>query len=151
MFLNGWKEISNHLQRGVRSAQRWERLGLPVTRINNTVRSPVIARSEDLDQWLMRQSKGDLLLTKFAEAHKQAAATRRRSAELIQASEQLRKRSHSLRHSRSIFGFLLRRFLAFAPAVEQNAARVPRLLSKLPIFLTLLHSMCESTLQQQLC
>ncbi len=98
MILNGWKEISSHLQRGVRSVQRWECLGLPVMRINNTPRSPVIARSEDLDRWLTRQSKVDLLfdllLTKFAETqqlHKQAAATRRRSAELIQASEQLRK------------------------------------------------------------
>jgi hypothetical protein len=57
MLLNGWKEISNHIRRGVRTAQRWERIGLPITRINTGARSPVIARSEELDQWLMRLSE----------------------------------------------------------------------------------------------
>jgi hypothetical protein len=59
MLLNGWKEISNHVQRSVRTVQRWERLGLPVTRITNSTRSPVIARSEEIDQWLTRLSKRD--------------------------------------------------------------------------------------------
>jgi len=92
MLLNRWKEISNHVQRGVRTRQRWERLGLPVTRINNSVRSPVIALSEELDQWITRLSKSDqpqpLLLAEIAEMrraslHKQADALRRRRAELI--------------------------------------------------------------------
>jgi hypothetical protein len=102
MLLNGWKEISKHVQRGLRTVQRWEHLGLPVRRITSGARSPVIARSEELDQWLTRLSKSKpqtqpLLLAEYAQArraelHKQADALRRRSAELIQATEQLRTR-----------------------------------------------------------
>jgi hypothetical protein len=106
MLLNGWKEISNHLQRGVRTVQRWERLGLPIMRITKGVRSPVIARTEDLDQWLTRQeNKSDpqpLTLAEFAETrraklHEQADALRRRSAALIQAAEQITVRGLKLR------------------------------------------------------
>jgi hypothetical protein len=57
MLLNGWKEIANHAKRGVRTVQRWERLGLPVTRITSGRRSPVIARSEELERWLTRNGK----------------------------------------------------------------------------------------------
>jgi CheY-like chemotaxis protein len=52
MILNGWKEISKHLGRGVRSVQRWESLGLPVRRPNQRGRSAVVAFSEELDEWL---------------------------------------------------------------------------------------------------
>ena len=102
MLRNGWKEIANHVQRSVRTVRRWERLGLPVRRINHSVSSPVIARSEDLDQWLTRRSDNvhPLALAKFAETHllhKQAAATRRRSAELMRAAEQIMIRSAGLR------------------------------------------------------
>ena len=105
MLLNGWKEISNYVQRGVRTAQRWECLGLPVTRINDSVRSPVIALSEELDQWITRLSKSDpqaLVLREIAETtrarlHKQVDVLKRRQEELIRATEQLRKRSLDLR------------------------------------------------------
>jgi CheY-like chemotaxis protein len=52
MLLNGWKEIASHLGRGVRTVQRWERLGLPVRRPNRRDRSAVCAFSEEVDQWL---------------------------------------------------------------------------------------------------
>jgi len=101
MLLNGWKEIANHAQRGVRTVQRWERLGLPVTRVNKSLRAPVIARSEDIDQWLTRQEKGrsqpfvlaELAETRRARLHKQAEDLRRRRADLIRAAEQIVKRS----------------------------------------------------------
>lgn len=54
MLLNGWKEIANHAKRGVRTAQRWERQGMPVTRVSESAKSPVIAQSEEIDHWLMR-------------------------------------------------------------------------------------------------
>lgn len=52
MILNGWKEIANHLGRGVRTIQRWESLGLPVRRPNRKDRSAVCAFSEEIDEWL---------------------------------------------------------------------------------------------------
>jgi hypothetical protein len=54
-ILNGWKEISNHIQRGVRTAQRWELLlGMPVHRPALKDRSAVVAFSDELDRWLSR-------------------------------------------------------------------------------------------------
>ena len=56
-ILNGWKEISNHIQRGVRTAQRWEAyLGMPVHRPALKDRSAVVAFSDELDTWIARPS-----------------------------------------------------------------------------------------------
>src|SRR5262245_26059130 len=48
----GWKEIARHLACGVRTAQRWEREGLPVKRLTNSSHSPVVAESHKLDSWI---------------------------------------------------------------------------------------------------
>ncbi|HEV2274358.1 MAG TPA: hypothetical protein VGR96_09345 [Acidobacteriaceae bacterium] len=54
-ILNGWKEISSHLERGTRTAQRWEiQFGMPVHRPAMKRRTAVIAFAEELDEWLMR-------------------------------------------------------------------------------------------------
>jgi len=54
-ILNGWKQISSHLDRGVRTAQRWEALlGLPVHRPALKDRSAVVAFSDELESWLSR-------------------------------------------------------------------------------------------------
>jgi|SRR5581483_442679 len=100
MLLNGWKEISNHLTRGIRTVQRWQHLGLPITRVSNSPRSPVVARSEELDEWVTRLSKRNpepkpLTLADHAQArrhelHKRSMALRRRRAELIERLNQLR-------------------------------------------------------------
>src|ERR1700722_8766977 len=56
-ILNGWKEISNHIERGVRTAQRWESLlGMPVHRPALKDRSAVVAFSDELEGWLSRTS-----------------------------------------------------------------------------------------------
>ena len=56
--LDGWKEIAAHLGRGVRTAQRWEReLGLPVRRLGTGGAEVVYAFREELDAWLLRQSR----------------------------------------------------------------------------------------------
>ena len=52
VILNGWKEIANHLGRGVRTVQRWEQLGLPVRRPKGSDRSAVLALCEELDEWV---------------------------------------------------------------------------------------------------
>lgn len=54
-ILNGWKEISNYIERGVRTAQRWEALlGMPVYRPALKDRSAVVAFSDELDRWISR-------------------------------------------------------------------------------------------------
>lgn len=104
MVLNGWKEIASHLQRGVRTVQRWELLGMPVIRITKTVRSPVIAHSEEIDRWLTRfQESGSpkpYLLAQLAEArrtelHRRIEALRQRRAKLSRITDYLRARSHN--------------------------------------------------------
>ena len=50
-LLSGWKEIAEHLHLGVRTAQRWERLGLPVRRVSDSPCSPVVALPDELELW----------------------------------------------------------------------------------------------------
>lgn len=57
VILTGWKEIARHLRFGVRTVQRWEGMGLPVKRVNETARSPVVADSEELDAWVLHRSR----------------------------------------------------------------------------------------------
>jgi hypothetical protein len=53
-ILNGWKEISSHLERGARTAQRWEaQFAMPVHRPASKRRTAVVAFAEELDVWLM--------------------------------------------------------------------------------------------------
>jgi predicted glycosyl hydrolase (DUF1957 family) len=50
--LNSWKEIASHLERGVRTVQRWEsELGLPVRRTGRGKRGAVYALVSELDLW----------------------------------------------------------------------------------------------------
>jgi len=57
-ILNGWKQISQHLDRGVRTAQRWEsQLGMPVHRPALKDRSAVVAFSDELELWLCRSPR----------------------------------------------------------------------------------------------
>jgi hypothetical protein len=51
-FLNSWKEIAKYLNRGVRTVQRWEKVGLPVRRMHPGPRAPVIAAVDDLERWI---------------------------------------------------------------------------------------------------
>lgn len=51
--LSGWKEIANHLGRGVRTVQRYERdLGLPVRRPSGHPTGAVVAVKSELDSWV---------------------------------------------------------------------------------------------------
>ncbi len=55
MILNGWKAIADYMGRGVRTVQRWElQLGLPVIRPRKHSRSPVCAKSEEIDAWMRK-------------------------------------------------------------------------------------------------
>lgn len=56
-LLSSWKEISQYLKCGVRTAQRYERLGLPVHRVSVTPKAAVRANAKELDGWLYARSE----------------------------------------------------------------------------------------------
>lgn len=59
MILAGWKEIAAHLRCGIRTLQRWEARGLPVTRPAQAAgesRGLVMADSEALDSWVHKRA-----------------------------------------------------------------------------------------------
>jgi hypothetical protein len=52
-ILSGWKQIANHLGKGVRTVQRYEReLGLPIRRPAGKSSASVIATAGELDAWV---------------------------------------------------------------------------------------------------
>jgi Tol biopolymer transport system component len=54
--LDSWKEIAAHLNRDVRTVQRWEKTAnLPVRRLQKPGLRAVFAYTADLDDWLRRQ------------------------------------------------------------------------------------------------
>jgi hypothetical protein len=56
--LTGWKEISAHCGKGVRTVQRWEReLGLPVRRDTTLRGDHVYALVEEVDAWMLRAER----------------------------------------------------------------------------------------------
>lgn len=85
MLLNSWKEIATYLRSGIRTVQRWETLGLPVLRVRSGNRGPVVARTEDLDAWLMARSRKNQQLRPDIRATFTRAASAR-----LKATEELR-------------------------------------------------------------
>ena len=57
MILNSWKDIAKYLGCGVRTVQRWEKLGMPVRRPKKGIRSAVLAISGEIDAWLKRRPR----------------------------------------------------------------------------------------------
>jgi hypothetical protein len=91
-LLGGWKEIAEHLHLGVRTAQRWEQLGLPVRRVSNSPCSPVIAIPDELELWARTRDAKDeasqIVLSRFlvsalTESREKHASTRRKTRELL--------------------------------------------------------------------
>jgi phage terminase Nu1 subunit (DNA packaging protein) len=56
-LLSSWKEIATCLDRGVRTVQRWEHLGLPVRRPAGSGSNVVLAVESELLEWLSRWKK----------------------------------------------------------------------------------------------
>jgi len=57
--LSSWKEIGQHLGKGVRTVQRWEaEFGLPVRRLDGKSRRAVLAIPAELDAWARSRSHG---------------------------------------------------------------------------------------------
>ena len=102
VILNGWKEIANHLGRGVRTVQRWEQLGLPVRRPKGTDRSAVLALSEELDEWVKRcATHASFQPPQFTAGLNQLTASLNRTVDLITQvraeRQQLSERTQELR------------------------------------------------------
>src|SRR5581483_8739697 len=66
-LLNSWKEIASYLGRGIRTVQRWEKMGLPVRRLGNGERSPVVADARDLDRWIQAAQRHGFTTPQSAE------------------------------------------------------------------------------------
>jgi hypothetical protein len=81
--LDGWKEISQYLERDIRTCQRWEsEFGLPVYRLNkSSQRSKVFSYTLEIDRWFKETSRNQRL-EKRINYHKKLAV----SAFLIIAS-----------------------------------------------------------------
>lgn len=63
MIFKGWKDIAKYLGCGVRTVQRWEKLGLPVRRPTKGDRSAVMAISEEVDAWLKGRQPADAFVS----------------------------------------------------------------------------------------
>lgn len=101
MILNSWKEIASYLNCSVRTAQRFERDGLPVRRPSGHLRSAVIAMSDEIDAW-RKNSQNGTKRTKDASARRRelqacTAALREQLAECRAHSEVLRMRIRVMR------------------------------------------------------
>jgi hypothetical protein len=73
--LNGWKEIAAHLDKGVRTVQRWEKeLGLPVRRMGTGRGEVVFAITSELDAWQQSARTGDRGLEAIEEEERPEAS-----------------------------------------------------------------------------
>jgi hypothetical protein len=82
-ILNGWKEIAAHLNRTPRSARRWERLGLPMQRVSESGRSPVMAFSDEIESWLRSRGMKLREVGSLEANHAARKKTRCRTLELV--------------------------------------------------------------------
>jgi hypothetical protein len=132
-LLSGWKEIAEHLHLNVRTAQRWERLGLPVRRVSDSSCSPVVAIPDELELWARtRDVKSDAavlsankyLTGRLAELRKIHCQTRHKTRALI-------KDLRSLTHEQERLVFRIRSSLAVSQSrggrewERKSARKVP--------------------------
>jgi len=91
-ILNGWKEIAECLNLTQRTAQRWERLGLPVRRVSNSRRSPIIAFHHEIEYWMRNKTKRpettDTLKTNLSNFSTTIVETRKLVAQLRAARQE---------------------------------------------------------------
>ena len=103
MILTSWKEIASHLKCAVRTAQRWERNGLPVNRPIPGRRGHVTADAETLASWFrdtafwrrnafVRLGEIDRARALRAEARHSRETLRENMASLKRQTELLRRR-----------------------------------------------------------
>lgn len=94
-LLSSWKEIATYLNRGVRTVQRWEKIGLPVRRVHDGPRAPVVALADDLDRWIRATRMNGTQNPRDAKR----LIIHEALLDSVQQSRTLRSKSASLRHS----------------------------------------------------
>lgn len=100
MILNGWKEIANHMGRGVRTVQRWEALGLPIHRPNSRLRSAVVTTSDEVDRWLITCVNGrTTIVTREYVAETPLSAELAKTNRLLAEMEQFRAQNKAMREA----------------------------------------------------
>ena len=77
----------------MRTLQRWERNGVPVRRVNHSLRSPVVADSDELDAWILHRGKlplgvPDSLLYNLERAREGSAPKQKRASAQIDNSQE---------------------------------------------------------------
>lgn len=94
-ILSGWKEIANHLGKGVRTVQRYEReFGLPIRRPAGKWSGSVIATTDELDSWVIASPiRAQFRLTPPALDPETLQQLRRN----VQEMSRLRKETHEVR------------------------------------------------------
>jgi hypothetical protein len=104
-LLSGWKEIAGHLHLGIRTAQRWERLGLPVRRVSDSPCSPVVAIPDELELWARTRdvrwdaaltAPSKFVVTRMAELRQVQVRTRRKTRKLLRQIDTLEKQQTEL-------------------------------------------------------
>lgn len=89
--LTSWKEIAQHLGKGVRTVQRWEREGLPVRRPKASQKGRVLAFPDEIDRWVRSTytSKGEA-------SSSELAGLRTAAEKLLAENESLRRNLSAL-------------------------------------------------------
>jgi hypothetical protein len=52
VLLNGWKQVCDYLGCSRRTAQRWAKSGMPIRRVGAGSRGHIMAKPDDLDNWI---------------------------------------------------------------------------------------------------
>lgn len=128
-ILSGWKEIANHLGKGVRTIQRYERtLGLPIRRPAGKSMGSVIATKVELDAWVIASPLRDAfrLPEHLVDSAKLLAEFKRN----LRETRRLREASVELRTKVTASLTLLHRNLSALPQQHQRreGSSRPRLL-----------------------
>jgi len=133
VLLNSWKEIAAYLKCGVRTAQRWQRdLHMPVMRVREGKRGPVMANSEASDKWIEHRAS-DLDSHRYTSTFETLArtsterglhfldtelSTGRRFAKLARGSKNDRVAARRRKAARMAYDSI-QRHLAFAEALPK--------------------------------
>lgn len=97
-FLSGWKEIANHMGKGVRTVQRYEQeLGLPVRRPAGRPWGSVIATRAEIDGWIQASPIRDAYHLPSNDSGREHSQTTKAIKEGLAEMNRLREQMFELR------------------------------------------------------